>query len=446
LNFLSTASNCDKKCLKEQQSASKSGGENRARIYHFASGSDEKMNAGILEPEILQSPSRLPDATETVVAPARVRKPPLPALTGIRTLLAIFIILFHFTPPHLGLLYPIIDNAYVFVGFFFLISGFILTYNYADRATTLSKRDFWVARFSRLYPIYILVLAISAGMLHDEWASRSHTEFWRGIILTPLLLQGWSPTLATFGNTVAWTLSCEVMFYFAFPFLIYFWATRAPWLNTPRRLIALFFAFWAIGLVPHLLYAHFNPDHLAAPVDRYTSTYLLRFLKYTPPPYVCTFLAGVTLGKLHHVLPLTWRQRFAVAAVALSLLGFFFYGGVVQHAPYLFMHGGLLVPLFSLLLIGLAGPNPISAIFSIRPLVLLGEATFALYLLHFNVFILIHNHHLPELLHLTALDPWISYVALLALAYAAYSLVENPARKAILSRFHSKPKPATLPT
>src|ERR1700692_755811 len=121
--------------------------------------------------------------------PATVRKPALPALTGIRTLLAIFIILFHFTPPHLGLLYPVIDSAYVFVGFFFLLSGFILTYNYSDRALTLSKRDFWVGRLSRLYPTYILVLVVSACMLPDEWAARPPSEFWSGVILTPFLLQ-----------------------------------------------------------------------------------------------------------------------------------------------------------------------------------------------------------------------------------------------------------------
>ncbi|MCU1320674.1 MAG: acyltransferase 3 [Acidobacteriaceae bacterium] len=396
------------------------------------------MTAGTLAPET----ESIQAAPPIQSAPVITRKPQLPALTGIRTLLAIFIILFHFTPPHLGLLYPVIDSAYVFVGFFFLLSGFVLTYNYSDRALTLSKRDFWLARFSRLYPIYMLVLLISAHMLYDEWLVRSHAEFWRGVLLTPFLLQGWSPNLATFGNTVAWTLSCEVMFYFAFPFLLYAWAKRMHWLNTRGRLIALFFALWAIGILPHILYTFLNPDHLAAPADRYTSTYLLRFLKYTPPPYVCTFLAGVTLAKLHPLLPFTPRQRLAVAAVALALLGFFFYTGAVKHVPYIFMHGGLLVPLFGLLTLGLAGPNPISTLFSVRPLVLLGEATFALYLLHFNVFMLIHNNHLPERLHLTEYDPWLSYAALLLLAYVAYRFVEDPARKAILRRFSRKPKPS----
>ena len=402
------------------------------------------MTAGTLE---METPPIQAEASPAEPVQTHTRKPQLPALTGIRTLLAIFIILFHFTPPHLGLLYPVIDSAYVFVGFFFLLSGFVLTYNYADRATTLSKREFWLARFSRLYPIYIVVLLVSAHMLYDEWFVRSHTEFWRGVLLTPFLLQGWSPNLATFGNTVAWTLSCEVMFYFAFPFLLYHWATKMNWLETRGRLIALFFALWAVGILPHLLYTLINPDHLAAPADRYTSTYLLRFLKYTPPPYVCTFLCGVTLAKLHPLLPFTPRQRLGVAALGLTLLGFFFYTGAVKHIPYIFMHGGLLLPLFSLLTLGLAGPNLISSLFSVRPLVLLGEATFALYLMHFNVFIMIHSYHLPERLHLAAYDPWLSYVFLLLLAYASYKFVEGPARKAILSRFsrkHKKPLPTAI--
>jgi len=61
-----------------------------------------------------------------------VRKPALPAVTGLRTLLAITIILFHFTPNGLTwtrhpsfTLYPLINIGFVFVSFFFLISGFI---------------------------------------------------------------------------------------------------------------------------------------------------------------------------------------------------------------------------------------------------------------------------------------------------------------------------------
>lgn len=374
----------------------------------------------------------MPTVTATA-AVATTRKPPLPALTGIRTLLALSIVLFHFTPSHLGPLYPFVDNGYVFVGVFFLISGYILTYNYADRAATLNKRNFWVARVARLYPIYLLALLVSVKMLEDEWTVRSHAEFWKGIILTPFLLQGWSPNLATFWNTVAWTLSCEVMLYIAFPWLI-----RIPWPKKAGRLIALLLAIWAIGLIPHSLYLLLNPDHLTGPVTRYSSTYLIRFLKYTPLPYTCTFLVGVLLGKLQHALSITDRQRFLLASASVGALLVVFYG-LVEHLPYLLMHGGLLTPLFAALVIGLSGANPVSAAFACRPLLIVGESSYCLYLLHFNVLILIRKYHLAQHLHLAALDPWFSYAFVVLFSLAAFRFVENPARRIILARFSTRP-------
>ena len=389
------------------------------------------MNTSILElepkSEIVQPPAPAP-------RPATNRKPPLPALTGIRTLLAIFIILFHFTPPHLGLLYPFIDNGYVFVGVFFLISGYVLTYNYADRGKGLNKREFWLARFSRLYPVYLLVLIISVSMLQDEWHARSHAEFWQGIILTPFVLQGWSPSVATFWNTVSWTLTSECVLYLAFPWLI-----RLPWPKKPLRLVVLLITLWIVGLVPHSLYLYLNPDHIVGPVDRYSSSQLIRFLKYTPLPYVCTFLTGVTLGKLQLALTLTPRQRLILSSISLAVVCFFFYA-LVSHTPYLLMHGGLLTPVFAALVLGLSGPHPISAVFSWRPLLLIGESSYCLYLLHFNVFQLLHTYHVPERLHLVAFDPWLSYAILILLALAVFHFVEIPARRAILNRFSRKPR------
>lgn len=366
-------------------------------------------------------------ATPPLAKPAR--KPPLPALTGIRTLLAFNIVLFHFTPPHLGPVRPFVEHGFVFVNVFFLISGFILSYNYFDRGASLIKRDFWTARFARLYPVYLLVLLISFPMLQMEWTARSRTEFFQGLFLSPLLLQGWSPSLATFWNTVAWTLSCEVAFYAAFP-----WIIRAPWPKKPSGLLLLMGALWVLDLIPATIYLLANPDHLGAPVDRYTSTTIVRWLKYTPIPYAATFLSGVALSRLQMAVQLTERRRMAIAAAAIGALAAFFYIAA-DHVPYLALHGGLLLPLFATLVFGLCGPHAISRIFSWGPLLLIGESTYCLYLLHFNVFNLMHIYKLPQRLHIASLDPWISYVALVVLSVLVYRFVENPARRAILNRF-----------
>ena len=357
------------------------------------------------------------------------RKPPLPALTGIRTLLAFNIVLFHFTPPYLGPIRPFVNHGFVFVNVFFLISGFILSYNYFDRGAGLVKRDFWMARIARLYPVYLLVLVISFPMLQIEWTARSRAEFFQGLILSPFLLQGWSPSLATFWNTVAWTLSCEVAFYAAFP-----WIILAPWPKKPSRLILLIGLFWGFELLLPAIYLWANPDHLNAPVDRYTSTTLIRWFKYTPIPYAATFLSGVALSRLQLTIQVSKERRMAIAAFALAALALFFYL-VADHVPYLILHGGLLLPLFAILVFGLCGPHAISSVFSWGPILLIGESTYCLYLLHFNVFNLIHMYRLPERLHVAMLDPWISYVVLIVLSIVVYRLFENPVRKAILNRF-----------
>ena len=360
------------------------------------------------------------------------RRPALPALTGLRTLLALTILLFHFTPAGLTwqrhpavTLYPIIHIGYVFVSFFFLISGFILSYNYAGRPERMHAADFWMARLSRLYPVYALTLLISIPMLLTEFAVRSRANFWEGAIATPLLMQGFFPHLATFWTTVGWTLSCEVVLYLAFP-----WLLKMRWPRSAAKLMAMVIGLWLLGLVPHTLYMIFNPDHFAQAADRYSDGTWINMLKYTPLPYLCTFLAGLTLGRLHEALRLEVRGR--------ATLGFAGFAGVwfacyhfADRLPYVLVHGGLLTPLFAAIILGLAGPSPLASVFSWKPLVVVGASTYALYLLHFNVFVLLQQHHVWERMGLGWFDPWISYVFVVLLALAVRKFVEHPAQVAI---------------
>ena len=362
-----------------------------------------------------------------------VRKPALPALTGLRTLLAINIMFFHFTPPHPNFLSPLLNNAYVFVGFFFLISGFVLAYNYADRPV-LSKRKFYVARFSRVYPVYFLVLLLSIPFLLIEWQAQSRANFFTGLLLTPFALQSWSPHLATFWNTVAWTVPAEFFLYLLFPFLLLLIASQARRIATPGRLVALILAVWVVGIMPHTAYYLLNPDHLPRQADRFTYAYWLRALKYTPPFYFCTFTAGILVARLHAMLNLTNRARTWLSLAALLALGLFF-AFAADRVPYVLVHGCLLLPVFAALLIGLAGPGPVASVFAWRPIVKVGETTFSLYLIHFNAFLLIHYYHLPEHLHLARFDPWLSYIVIIALAFAVLRFYEGPARAFVLRTF-----------
>ncbi len=381
-----------------------------------------------------QAPTSTGETAKELQPPAQqyARKPALPALTGIRTCLALTILLFHFTPAGLRWaahpaisLYPIVDIGFVFVSFFFLISGFILSYNY-DGRPDMNAVDFWMARFSRLYPVYLFTLIVSIPFLEIEWHARSHRHFWEGAILTPLLLQGCFPHLATFWNTVTWTLSCDVLLYLAFPYLL-----KLPWPRKVWMLVVLLLCLWLLGMVPHTVYVLRDPDHFGRMANRFDDGTWINVLKYTPWPYICTFLAGLTLGKIQ-----ARSERMSVGVrTAVGTAGFAAAYVMAYHVtpriPYVLVHGGLLTPVFCCIIVGLAGPTLPAKIFSWGPLVAIGSSTYCLYLLHFNTFLLIHMHHLPERLHVERFDPWISYAAVVVFAMLVRKFVEHPGQQVV---------------
>ena len=199
--------------------------------------------------------------------------------------------------------------------------------------------------------------------------------------------------------------SCEVVLYLLFPYLL-----RLRWPRGTGKLLALVVALWLVGLIPHTIYLFTNPDHLAHTADRYSDAYWLDTLKFTPLPYLCTFLAGLTLGRLHESAQLTARARMALALAGFAAVWFVCYH-LTGKLPYILVHGGLLTPLFAAIILGLAGPSPLASIFSWRPLVSVGASTYCLYLLHFNVFLLLHNNHVPERLHVAQFDPCLLYTS-----------------------------------
>ena len=185
------------------------------------------------------------------------RKPArLNGLTGLRTFAAINIVFFHFSNPNwFGWFAPVVNAGYASVSFFILLSGFVLAYNYAGRARAgeLDKGRFWEARFTRLYPVYLLSLLLSWRMVAGEYAMHSHRMFWTGMILSPLLMQGWIPEIATFLNTPAWTMSAESAYYVAFP-----WLAKGKRPDHAAPYLVKMGVVWCLGMVPGLLYIIFN--------------------------------------------------------------------------------------------------------------------------------------------------------------------------------------------
>jgi peptidoglycan/LPS O-acetylase OafA/YrhL len=369
------------------------------------------------------------EATGPVRAERREKKSLLPALSGLRAFAALNIVFYHFSNPKwFGPFAPIVDNGYTSVSFFLLMSGFILAYNYTDRAQSgkLGVKNFWIARFSRLYPVYIVGLIFSLGMLMAEWHVRNHGDFAVGVILTPLLLQGWVPKLATFWNTPAWTMCTEAFFYLIFPVMAC-WKRPKHW----RGLIGLLGLLWVAGMVLPTLYTLLQPD--GPHPDRYTDSFWMRALKFSPPPHVPSFLFGIVLADIDARIlrGSRWRLLLGLLGVA-GIYTVLYYGA---HMPFALMHDGLLMPLFGLAILGLAGHNLIARFFGFWPFVAVGQASYCLYILHFNLWELIHNSHVLEATHLAALDPWISYGLLVAAALLTMKFIEKPVQRWIRTQF-----------
>jgi peptidoglycan/LPS O-acetylase OafA/YrhL len=361
------------------------------------------------------------------------RKPaPLKALTGLRCFAAVNIVLFHFSNPQwFGFLAPVVNAGFISVSYFILLSGFVLGYNYNERARLgqLDHVRFFKARFTRIYPIYFLSLLLSVGQLTTEYHTHTRAMFWTGLVLTPLLLQGWIPAITTFMNTPAWTMSAEAFYYAIFPWL-------AKW-KKPERVtphLVKMVGIWALGLVPGSLYMIFNPDGIAHP-DRWSYGPWLWALKYTPYSHVFSFIFGVMLSSLDQTIERASRLRLLLGIIGFGgIYGLLSLGPLI---PYAIIHDGLLMPLFGCLILGLAGENPLSAVLGVRPLVFVGEASYSLYLLHFNLWNLIHSSHILDALHLTRLDPWISYALLIAMAILALYAIEKPAQRKLREWMHA---------
>jgi peptidoglycan/LPS O-acetylase OafA/YrhL len=348
----------------------------------------------------------------------------LDALTGLRCLAAVNIIFFHFSDPHIfGFLGPVVNAGYIALGLFFLLSGFVLGYNYAGaaRAGTLNPVRFWKARFTRLYPVYLLSLLLSWRMMASEFGAHTHQMFWTGMVLTPLLLQGWIPQLATFLNTPAWAMPAEAFMYALFPWLA---KVRQP--ARVSHSVLWLAGVWAAGMVPGALYLIFQPDGIAHP-DRWSWGLWLQAYKYTPLPHLASFVFGIVLAGLDGLVPRASRLRLLLGVGGIAVVLVLLYMGAL--VPYILLHDGLLMPLFGCIVLGLAGENCLAAALSVRPLVMVGDASYCLYLLHFNLWNWIHETHLPERLGVSRFDPWISYAALIATALTALHLVEKPAQR-----------------
>lgn len=240
------------------------------------------------------------EAVEASKAPAQVIHNPAryAALTTVRFFAASYVAFYHTFPAiphdHAGTaLERVFYLGFTGVGFFFVLSGFILATVYPHLAGAVARRRFWVARLARVYPMYIFSVLLDAPrLLLHRIAKFGIVAGSAGTVFTlashTTMVQAWWPSLGGL-NFPTWSLSTEAFFYFVFPFLI----APVSRIRPGVPLIAALVATWALSFVI---------PALVAPTDPAPSSFLSHLIGRNPLLRVPDFVAGLLLAQLHRSL------------------------------------------------------------------------------------------------------------------------------------------------
>jgi peptidoglycan/LPS O-acetylase OafA/YrhL len=373
----------------------------------------------------------MPEATPAA-SPARGPEK-IHALTSLRFFAALFVVCYHsvwtFLPwvRHDSPAGRVIALGYISVSFFFLLSGYILGVVYLRRGGPVRTWDFYKARFARVYPLFFLTLVLDTPFL---FSSRIATYGLKSALLktagtflgNSFMLHAWFLQLRGIDNP-NWSLSVETLFYLTFPLIgVWLWKLRGT-------------AFWLASAGIYI-----GGQALVVIAARHIPGDATEFLPYL---HLSTFALGILLARWQ-----TLRQEnrtsaiqpvglapWLVASIALAAFAAVVYYSPGSPTPLLC--DGLLAPVFAAVIWAFSHSRWLPArMLSPAWLVVLGEASFGLYLFHIPVF------HLFEWLgwvHTPALFP--VYIGLsIGISVASFYAYETPVRKWILKRGNSHVK------
>jgi peptidoglycan/LPS O-acetylase OafA/YrhL len=329
----------------------------------------------------------------------------LDALTSVRFFFAMMVVIGHFDGHFADAIGPVPGFVYnmatLAVAWFFVLSGFIIAYNYPRLDTNRARRDFLALRIARLWPVHAAILTAALAFrlyyLNPHWLMFHYT-----------MTQSWSlsPDIAAAYNGPAWSISCEFFFYIAYVAMV------APW----RWLRILVIAGSVIGAMLPLMYGWLDPGAVGTP----TYNYLVFMF---PPSRLIEFVAGAALCRLKPRVPqiLGLAAAVAVFSCALPVPDLGALGNAVVREILIVVGGGALIA-------SLARDGWLARVLSFPLLVIGGEISYSIYMSHQ----VINEVVLPRL-HgwgLWATFGIVTSVTLLASALLFY-VVEAPCRDAV---------------
>lgn len=296
-------------------------------------------------------------------------KPFLNNLNGLRFLAASYTIFFHYWNfPKSHFINNFISHGHISVPFFFLLSGFVLSYSYStyDFSIKNNKLKYLLNRYIRLAPIYYISMFLAIPLVIKKYME---TKFdlleGGGYFLSHLLMaQTLFPTKAmiSFWNTHSWSLSVEVCLYLGSPFLIHY----VQKLKRKGTLVLLSFLVLVNSLI---FFLSFSPVNLFDTISNYFS------LLYFP-----IFFIGVALARLH-LLSMTLLKKYSTYLFATSVILLSTMFCLELDATFYSTFNPLFFISFSLLILGSAHNHPLNSFLGTKMMFTLGEISYAMYIL-----------------------------------------------------------------
>jgi len=341
----------------------------------------------------------------------------LDSLTGLRFFAALVVFgyhllgFFYFTAPYAAMTHVFVQGV-VGVSFFFVLSGFVLTWSH-HRADTAGS--FYRRRVARIGPLHVATWVIM-GIILVGYATRP--PLWPAAA-SLLLLSPWTPWLANHltMNNPSWSLGCEAFFYALFPLLYALLHQARP---RQRRLLAAALVLAALGVAA-----------VASPAPDGSTAFW--FVYFFPPvrliEFVLGMLAAFELADAEHGL--LANRRLPLGPVALVAVGAYL---ADSWAPTAYQAVVVTLVPFVALIVAAAQADVAGRPSALRwrPLVLLGVWSFAFYLVHWPVLTVLFHEDPRQLGVLGGIVNGVGALALcIVLAGILHRAIERPLEQLI---------------
>jgi peptidoglycan/LPS O-acetylase OafA/YrhL len=336
---------------------------------------------------------------------------------------------------------------YLGVSFFFVLSGFVLTYVYPELRTASDRGRFLLARFARIWPghalAFVLVLVVAGQTPADLYRAGELGPWLAGLAL----VHSWVPLTAfyTAGNIPAWSVSTEFGFYLLFPLLIHRFDRTWHWKLLGCVLLAAgLVAVCQVRDLPHTAASGPTANGLlyVSPLAR-VFEFCLGMCAARLWAWLCP---RVTLGRTRGTL-------LELAAVALVVANGYFLPdilagvrrtGVRPAVVVWFTHGCVCLSFAALVVVAALERGWVTRFLALPSFVLLGDISYAVYLLHWPLLGYLWVHERAFALYPNWAVGLGFAVVLLGLSHLTWVLVETPARKFLVGLWPA-PKAAAVP-